>query len=144
MIRFLVIFIVLTGNTLFAQEHTEQDRMDFIIEFTEAVNDHDSKKVIKMMNKTYRKNQIRFLKGNKEQFLNELFSGYKNGEFYNVKFDEIYECLFSELSEDQDGNTICYFILTEQEFDGEEAEEIYVDLLLIFKKRKWGFVGASG
>ena len=118
--------------------------MAFIIDFTEAVNDHNSAKVIKMMNKKYRKDQIRFLKGNKEQFLNELFSGYKNGVFYNVKFDDIYECLFSELSEDQDGNTTCYFILTEQEYDGEEAEEIYVDLLLIFEKGKWGFVGASG
>jgi hypothetical protein len=144
MSRIVLIFTVLICFSVQAQEPTEEGRLDFIIEFTEAVNDHKSRKVIKMMNKAYRKDQIQFLDGNKEQFVNELFSGYKNDQFYNTKFDHIYECLFSEIVENNDGTATCYFILTEQVNNNERAEEIYIDLLLVFEKGKWGFVGASG
>ena len=125
-----------------AQQNMEisekQDR--FVSDFITSIEAHNRKKVIKKLDKTYRTEQIAFLNGNKEQFLNELLSGEdqlsEETTYFNMNFDQITNIHVAEIIPLKDGNYTYIFHI----YDGEH--EVLRGLLLITSKL--GFVGSSG
>lgn len=132
-----VLFISLFSHS----QEIEEKQIAFANKFIEAVSEHNTKKVIKMMDKEYRKEQISFLNGNKEQFVNELFSGEDMSDpsiYVNVKLDEITKIEIAEVTELK-GNKYNYvFRVRTAEFD------LFSSLILKKRGRKYGFVGAVG
>jgi len=117
------------------KEHTK-----IVQTFLTGVNEHSIAKVMKAMDKNYRKEQLKFLKGNKEQFVNELFGGedlnthkYVNQIFKKIQTFELYSIII-----DKQGNY--KYIFRSQ--DGQS--DILITLYLSKKGKKYGFEGARG
>lgn len=138
----LLALLFSVSSALHAQQNMEisekQDR--FVKGFIAATEAHNSKKVIKMLDKSYRTEQIAFLNGNKEQFLNELFSGddllSEETVFFTMAFDKITNVHVAEIIPLKDGNYTYIFHI----YDGEH--EVLRGLLLM--SGKLGFVGSRG
>lgn len=126
---------------VFGQEITEKQKK-FANSFIEAVGQNNSKKVIKMMDKAYRKEQLKNLNGNKEQFVNELFGGEDlkdNSVYVNMKLNEITRIEIAEVIPLKGSNEFNYiFRVRNGRFD------ILSTLLMKKKGRKYGFVGSFG
>lgn len=126
---------------VFGQEITEKQKK-FANSFIEAVGQNNSKKVIKMMDKAYRKEQLKNLNGNKEQFVNELFGGEDlkdNSVYVNMKLNEITRIEIAEVIPLKGSNEFNYiFRVRNDRFD------ILSTLLMKKKGRKYGFVGSFG
>lgn len=94
--RFILVFTLLALSLSSVAQEIDQKRVNFVNKFSQAVMNHKQGKVIKMMDKDYRKDQLEFLEGNKEQFVDELFSGidqesekFVNSELKNIDAMEI-------------------------------------------------------
>ena len=77
-----------------------------------VVKKQSIKETIKLLEKGYRKEQLRFLKGNKEQLVNELFCGSNLvGKKYKcLKINEIKEIIFKDVNHTEDFMVvICHF-----------------------------------
>jgi len=111
----------------------------FVNTFLEVVHTHNRKKVIKMMDKKYRKEQIAFLKGNTEQFVNELFSGEDllTGDYINIKFANILKIEVAEVIALKEGGFTYIFRIRDGEHD-------ILSSLFLVATGKFGFVGAVG
>lgn len=111
-----------------------------IHDFTTAVESHNSKKTIQLLDKAYRKKQLAFLEGNKVQFSDELFSGYELGteNYVNVSFPENRSFTVVEVIQLKEGGYTYIFNLKYGELD------IYCSLLLVKKGEKFNFIGAVG
>lgn len=140
--HFFTFLILVVSLTAYGQQTSEADqkRIDFVNEFVAAVKEHDSKKVLKMMDKTYRKEQVKFLEGNKEQFINELFGGVDvtSGEYINTKFKHILRIEVAEVEELSQTE----FAYTFRIRDGKH--DILRQLLLRKDGKRFGFEGSRG
>lgn len=136
---FLFVFMMLC-QPLIAQD-IDQDGQEFLASFTDAVKSHDSKSVLKHVDKKYLKGQIKFLNGNKEQFLNELLAGQNEvGKFMTPDFEAIIDILLVDMQEIE-GEIPTY----EVGFEVDIPDYIlYSTLLLVKKKKKYVLIGAVG
>lgn len=137
----LLLLLILGVSTHIQAQEISPDQTNFVSKFVTAVQKHKRRKVIKMLDKTYRNEQIAFLEGNKDQFLNELFGGedistgksvFANIEFDKIKKIEIVRCTLLE-----DEKYQYYFHLIDDRHD------VHAPLLLN-TKGKFGFIGSVG
>lgn len=137
----LILSFVVISITGFSQEISDK-QIAFTNDFVAAVADHSEKKTMKHLDKTYRKEQLAFLKGNKEQLVNELFGGQDladSDKYLNFKISEITKIEIIEVIQLK-GTTECTYIFKVKRVD----QEIYASLRLIVKGKKFGFEGARG
>lgn len=144
--RLLSLLFLLTITPL-SQAQPEKERLAFIGSFTEAVAAHDGDKVIAHLTESYVNTQLKeFLHNNKDQFLDELFTGMiaDSEEWINLDFYAIDSIEFVELTET--GNSSWEVI-----FKIKSGSVVFLsDLTLFaFKKKKkgkykYGFEGAVG
>ncbi len=138
----LAILFLLIGMNVSAQSEISQKQIDFANKFIQAVGDHDQKKVIKMLDKEYRKEQLAFLNGNKKQLVDELFGGedMKDPSVYaNIKLENVLKIEIAEVIPLKGNNKYNYiFRVRDGQFD------ILTTLILKKKGKKFGFVGAFG
>ncbi len=134
----LILFVGL-GSGAQAQE-IDMKRIDFVNSFYKAVTSHNQKKIIKHLDKNYRKEQLAFLKGNKEQFVNELFGGtdINTNEWVNLKLNEIDNIEIQDVFDRGENEWEYVFHVT----SGEKV--LKVPLTLKQTGKKLGFVGAVG
>ncbi len=138
--KFLTLILFFCCNVGLAQQ-LDQEGQEFIASFIDAVRDHDEKKIMKHLDKKYRKDQIKFLEGNKGQFMNELFAGTNEvGTFITPEFQTIisfYQIDVKEISGDNP--------MYEVAFEAEIPDYIlYCTLILVRRKKKYVLVGAVG
>lgn len=140
----LFFFTLLTifSSVAFAQSQTiPNDQIEFVNEFVDAVESHNSKKVLKLLDKTYRKEQLGFLNGNKDQLVNELFGGVDQTTdeytYVNTVFSDILKIEVAEIIPLKEGGFNYIFRIRDSEHD------ILKSLLLVVKP-KFGFVGSRG
>ncbi|MFT6922275.1 MAG: hypothetical protein ACJA1C_001277 [Crocinitomicaceae bacterium] len=132
------IAISITG---FAQEISNK-QIAFANKFVTAVADHSEKKTMKYLDKTYRKAQLAFLEGNKDQLVNELFGGQDlsdKDKYLNFKISEITQIEIIEVISLK-GTSDCTYIFKLKRGD----QEILASLLLKVNGKKFGFEGAMG
>lgn len=131
--------LVSMSLSLHAQQVSERENL-LIMDFLKAVNTHDTKLLMKTLDKSYRKEQLRFLEGRKTQFINELFSGtlIETQVFTTPKFEELSNCLVGEIQYTEDGSTIYVFQCSYQD------QNLQFNLTLRQKGKKYGLVGAVG
>lgn len=140
--RLTLLFIgVLLALSSSAQD-VETERIEFVKKFEAAVMAHDQAAVIKLTDKGYRKAQIKFLDGDKTQFVDELLGGVDifTDEYINVKLADIHEVNVIEVSEDGAGNGewVCVFQIRAG------PHTISRSLLLRKDGTKFGFIGSQG
>lgn len=131
-----LLFIGLFSFSTRAQE-IDDAQVAFVNRFKEAVMDHNYKKVFKFLDKDYRKEQLKFLEGNKEQLVNELFSGQSGEKYVTLKVTEILKIEIAEIEKIAEGYVYIFRVR-------DTNSDILSDLLLVKKGKKFGFVGASG
>lgn len=122
-----------------AQE-IDMKRIDFTKNFFLAIIAHDESKVLKMTDKSYRKEQLAFLDGNKTQFVNELFGGVElnTNDYVNVVFTEI-DSFEIQDTFDRGENEWEYV------FHIWVGDQVIVRSLMLRKTgKKYGFIGSQG
>jgi len=122
-----------------AQDITD-DQIAFVNSFVAAAKEHNYKGVYRHLDKTYRKEQKKFLKGNKNQLLDELFAGtgIDDPNFTVIPIAEILRIEIAEVMELDNGNFTYIFRVQDTEHD------ILAPLELVKKGKRYGFVGAVG
>ena len=139
-IRFLLFLGVLTfSNQSFAQEVSDV-QIAFANKFKAAVESLDLNAVLKMTDKAYRKQQVKFLGGRKEQFINELFGGVDilTEEYINIEFANILKIEIAEVIPLENGDAEYIFRIRDGKHD------VLRSLLLKKTKNKYGFIGSMG
>ena len=143
----LILFLLLISLRLFAEAEPDpyqapQEFFSFINKFTKEVNEKNYKGVYKLLEKSYRKEQKKFLKGNKTQLIDELFGGHNElGTWVNTSLNEIKNIQLMEYELGDNGNS--YRVYFEVEL---EDNILTVELTLSTHEdfKKWGIVGAMG
>lgn len=142
----LLLFIFIIGfGTLKAQDIPQEQLSTFVTEFLTAVTKHDEKTVLKRLDNLYVKEQLKkILKGNKQQFLDELFSGRdeKTNEYLTIPFHSITSIEVVEIIPNDETMTDYFFIVKT------EKNEVKCQLFLrhynVKGKYKLGFEGSFG
>ncbi len=138
--RFTILLIFVSLGFWSSAQEIDLKRIDFVNKFYMTVVAHKQSKVIRMTDKGYRKEQIKFLDGNKEQFVNELFGGVDihTEEYINVKFSEIENIEIQDVFDRGDGDWEYVFHV--------KTGEYLIKLPLLLRKtgRKYGFIGSKG
>lgn len=136
----LIIFLTLLTAFGWSQDKESSKQKKFLHKFEHAVKDHNQRRVLSAMEKSYYKEQLSFLKGNKEQFVNELFGGNEvGGETYiNIRFIEITNIEISEIIPLKEGGFTCIYRIKDAQ------HEVYVTLQMVKTGRKYGFKGPVG
>lgn len=144
----LLLIVLFSTGISYGQENGEAQRRQIISSFVEAVVNHKIEETISFMTPKYRDEQLKwFLKGNKVQFLDELFGGQDeiSKEWLVVPFNSIIGLELVKIEIDEEElSWIVYFIVD----DGKHL--VHADLRLINwkgKKKgriKYGFEGAYG
>ncbi len=132
-----VLFLFPFGSN--AQDISE-DQIAFVNNFVAAAQEHNYKKVFKHLDKSYRKEQKKFLKGNKTQLMDELFGGTEiDGDKYiGIPISEIIKIEVAEVESMEDGSYTYIFRVRDANHD------ILASLTLVKKGKRFGFVGAVG
>jgi len=130
------LFVLHSAN---AQEISDA-QIAFVNKFISSVEVHDQKATIKCTDKSYRKEQLKFLGGRKEQFINELFGGIDmlTDEYVNTRFANILKVEVAEIIPQSDESFEYIFRIRDGEHD------FLTSLLLRKTKNKFGFIGAMG
>lgn len=138
--RFTLLFICVFAGYFSSAQEIDMARIQFVNEFCAAVLSHDEAKVIQRTDKDYRKEQIKFLDGNKTQFVNELLSGLDidSDDYINAKLTEIESIEIVEAREYGQGEWEYVFHLKVG------AHIIQRSLLLKKDRNKFGFIGSQG
>ena len=108
--------------------------------FNNAVVAHKQGKVIKLTDKGYRSEQVKFLDGNKEQFVNELFGGIDihTEEYINLKLTDIENIEVQDVFNRGNGDWEYVFHIKSGEIIVERS------LLLRQTEKNYGFIGSQG
>ncbi len=142
--RVLLLFICLFV-TLGAQAQEKKPSMQrkvFVKQFLKHVCDNNDRKVRKCLNKNYRKEQTKFLGGNRKQLLDELFSGLDDAaETHVIPFDDIASIEIYEVAEITVEDKIAWVYVFKVS-DG--VHTILAPLLLEKYFGSFGFIGARG
>lgn len=140
--RLTLLFIGVFAGFLGAAQEIDMDRIHFVNTFYSAVIAHNQTAVINQTDKAYRKAQIKFLGGDKVQFVDELFGGVdiQTDEYINVKFSEIEAMEVVDVFEyGEEGGAWEYVFHIKV---GEHT--IRRSLLLKKDGKKLGFIGSQG
>ena len=118
-------------------------RKVFAKQFLKYICDNNERKVRKSLNQNYRKEQTKFLGGNKKQLLDELFAGLDQDSQYThvIKFDDIESIVIYEIAEITVEDKIAWIYVFKVS-DG--VHEILAPLLLEKHFGRFGFIGARG
>jgi len=144
----IVIFFFISVNTFsFGQLRTIEDARKFTGTFIDAVVKHNEDEILKHIDADYKKGQLgKLLKGNKNQFINELLSGFsdQSEDYITIDYKTITEMKVTSIG-NEESSTDSW----EVNFQLKIPENtINVSILLIAKKRarktKLGFVGGIG
>ena len=138
--RFLLIFVLaLLSKGGFSQE-IEQDQIAFVNKFIASIESHNLDATLKCTDMDYRKEQLKFLEGRKEQFIDELFGGVDmlTDKYVNTRFVNILRIEVAEIIPQESG----YFAYVFRIRDGEH--DLIKSLLLKKSKNKYGFIGSMG
>ena len=140
--RALIFILFISGIfsiSCFGQEISE-NQISFVNKFMKAVESHNMNVALKMTDKQYRKEQLKFLEGRREQFINELFGGVDlmTNKYVNTRFTDILKIEVAEIIHQEND----YFEYIFRIRDGEH--DITKSLLLKTIKNKFGFIGAVG
>ena len=138
--RFTILLIFVGLGFWSSAQEIDMKRIDFVNKFYKAVVSHKQGKVIKLMDKAYRKEQIKFLDGNKEQFVNELFGGVdiNSKKYVNLKLTEIENI---EIQDVFDRGTDEW----EYVFHVKAGDRMVKRSLMLRKSgKKYGFIGSQG
>jgi len=138
-ILFLSLFIL--SNTGMAQEiNIPTEHKKTVQLFLDGANLHSNTKILKSMDKVYKKEQIKFLGGNTQQFIDELFGGEDliTHKYVNQSFDKLQKVELYSIIKDKQGNY--KYIFRSQ--DGQS--DILFTLFLTKRGKKYGFEGARG
>lgn len=141
----LFISFYLTSHILHAQEISKQETLKFVNEFISAVESHNEDLVIKKLDKSFVKVQLKkFLKGNKQQFLDELFTGEEvnSKEFDAIPFASIISIKVITIEENDETMTDYYFKIKTE--NGEYICQLFLKHISKGKKFKLGFEGSFG
>lgn len=138
--RITVAFIFIGLALSVSAQKIDMERINFVNKFYKAVVNHKLSKVIKCTDKSYRDEQLTFLGGNKEQFVNELFGGIdvNTKEYVNVTLEEIENIEIQDVFERGDNDWEYVFHIKSGDYLIERS------LLLRKTGKKYGFVGAVG
>ncbi len=135
----LTLIFAFIGLWSSAQEH-DMKRIAFANYFCKAVAEHDQNKVIKLTDKAYRTEQIKFLDGNKSQFVNEFFGGFEinTNEYINLRLEDIEQIEIVELIDEGGGYLDYIFHIS--------SRGSTIERMLILRKtgNKFGFIGSQG
>ena len=138
----LIVFLLVIHNTVLGQKNDRKNPEQFAQSLVRAVLAHNEKETLNHLDTKYVKGQmVKFLHGNQEQFLNELFSGFdaETGEFVQIPFKDILDMKVLRIEPGDSGdNWTVYFQISTN------SNTVESSLLLIVKKKKFGFVGAVG
>ncbi|MBL1280745.1 MAG: hypothetical protein COA33_010750 [Fluviicola sp.] len=129
------------ASSCFSQEEKIADaQQKYIKQFQEAVMSHSEKKVFKLLDKAYRKEQLKFLQGNRTQLVDEMFGGsdMETNDFRNIKLANILKIEVAEVIHEKNGMFKYIFRIKTSDF------EIFTSLSLNKKGKKYGFTGAFG
>ncbi len=137
----LFLLLIIYTHSSFAQKieiPTEHQKVVHL--FINGVKNHSEKDILKAMDKKYRKEQIKFLKGNKKQFIDELFGGedLTTHEYENQSLNTIEDIELYSIIKDKEGNY--KYIFKSLSADS----EILFTLFLTKRGLKYGFEGARG
>ena len=138
---FFIAFTFLFINTGIAQETSIHKRQQkHVNKFMDAVKDNSEKKIYRLLDKNYRKEQLDFLEGRKSQLVNELFGGGDQftQEYININLTDISRIEIAEVIKNKDGTYKYIFRIRN------EKNDILKSLILLKKGRKYGFVGSVG
>lgn len=141
----LFVSFYLTFHFFHAQEVSKQESSKFVNEFIAAVIAHNQDLVIKKLDKFYVKEQLKkFLKGNKQQFLDELFTGEEvnTKEFDALPFLSIISIKVEKIEENDETMTDYYFRVKTDK--GEYICQLFLKHIQKGKKYKLGFEGSFG
>ena len=132
----IIALLLIPVAALRAQDELTESQK-FANSFLDAVMEQDYKKVWKHLDKTYRKQQTKFLAGNKKRMMDELFSGEDGKKWVTIAVDEVTKIEVAEVEDRGDGTIYYVFRVRTHEYD------IFTGLLLKTEP-KLGFEGASG
>ncbi len=138
LLNILMLFLVFNAS---AQDISEKQH-EHVNKFISAVSEHNQKLVIKCMNKAHRKEQIKFLGGNKQQFVDELFGGtdiVTPEIYFNIKLNEVERIEVAEVIPLKGDAGYNYIFRVRS-----GKKDILSSLRLVKKGRKYGFIGAVG
>lgn len=139
-IRFIFFLsVLLISNATNAQEIPEA-QIAFVNQFIAVVEAHDFEATLNCTDKTYRKEQLKFLEGRKEQFIDELFGGVDifTEQYVNTRFVNITKIEVAEIVPQENGDFEYIFRIRI------EHNDLLKSLLLRKTKNKFGFIGAMG
>lgn len=138
--KILFAIVFLSYSFGFAQTQISDAQQKYVQAFITAVKEHNQKKTIKLLDKDYRKEQIKFLGGNKDQFVDELFSGTSigDGPFVVFDFENILSIEVAEVIDYENGEMEYIFRIKDS------TNDALCSLFLKKKEKKYGFVGAVG
>ena len=138
--RFAVLLIFSGLGFWSSGQEIDLKRIDFVNKFNNAVVAHKQGKVIKLTDKGYRSEQVKFLDGNKEQFVNELFGGIDiHTELYiNLKLTDIENIEVQDVFNRGNGDWEYVFLIKSGEVIVERS------LLLRQTEKNYGFIGSQG
>lgn len=130
---------LLISNMSIGQETMSASAMKQVNKLIEATLIHKENKVWKLLEKTYRASQIDFLKGNRTQLINELYSGNDlTGKWHNCKLENVQEMTLIDYVYNESGSySVTYNVRCDH-----TAFDLTIELMKDGKK--WKFVGASG
>lgn len=137
----LLILVLFAGLTFKSYGQDISDKqITFANGFINAVVNHNSKSIVKHLEKNYRKEQLKFLEGRTEQFINELFSGNDmiSDEYVNIKYQEITKIEISEIILLKEGGYTYIFRIRDGKHD------VLCSLHLAKNDKKYGFIGSVG
>jgi len=142
---FILLILLLIQFSSFGQNEKRTDPLCYTGSFMKVVKRNDAELTIKHLDRSYVDEQLKkFLKNNKEQFLNELFSGQdiNSKEYVAIDFFSINDITLVEIKDDDEKSWIVTFQITT------ETNVIQSDLRLVLAKRffrkRLGFVGSYG
>ena len=139
-IQYLLLLFVISFTNLSKAQEVSDAQIAFVNKFIAAIEAHDMEATLNCTDKSYRKEQLKFLEGRKEQFINELFGGVDiiTEEYVNTRFANITKIEVAEIIEQEDGYFEYIFRIRDVEHD------LLKSLLLRKIKNKFGFIGSMG
>lgn len=135
-----ILFYLFLGSLPLQAQEISEEQKHFVNHFISVVEAHQLKATLKCTDKIYRKEQLRFLEGRKEQFVNELFGGMdlNTNSYVNTRFNDILKIEVAEIIPQEDGSFEYIFRIRDEKHD------LLKSLLLRKTKNRFGFIGSMG
>ena len=137
----IALSFVLVSLSSFSQK-VKPEHEKIVSQLMTSVTSHSEKGVLKSLDKSYKKEQLAFLEGNKEQLVNELFGGQNLADtdvYLNFKISEITKIEVVQVIELKGDAGYTYIFKV---WKGEQA--IMSSLHLKANGKKFGFEGGRG